>query len=228
MSDSTAHRVAASLIDAGCVSVRTDEPYRLPSGWASPVYMDCRRLISYPVLRRDLVAHGIALLASRGATTGLASVAGGEASGIALAAWIAQALDLPLQYVRKRAAAQGQVEGTVQPGGRVLLVDDLMAAGHSKLRFCRALAEAGARVADIFVVFDYGTFPTAPLLAPLDVRVHALATWHDVLAVARERGDFNAAALGELHDFLADPAGWSQAHGGLGATPPAQGTTAHA
>ena len=210
-----AHGVAAGLIDAGCVGVRTDEPYRLPSGWASPVYMDCRRLISFPALRRDLVARGIALLASRGAIDGLASVAGGEASGIALAAWLAEALDLPLQYVRKRGAGQGQVEGVVQPGGRVLLVDDLMAAGNSKLRFCQALAEAGARVADIFVVFDYGTFPTAQLLAPLGVRVHALATWHDVRAVARERGDFGAAALGELQDFLADPAGWSQAHGGL-------------
>lgn len=210
--------VAAGLIDAGCVSVRTDEPYRLPSGWASPVYMDCRRLISFPALRRDLVARGIALLHARGCTEGLAGVAGGEASGIALAAWMAEALGLPLQYVRKRAAGQSQVEGVVQAGGRVLLVDDLMAAGHSKERFCRALADAGARVADLFVVFDYATFPTARLLAPLGLRVHALATWHDVLAVARQRGDFTPAARAEWADFLADPAAWSQAHGGLGPT----------
>ena len=213
--------VAAGLIDAGCVSVRTDEPYRLPSGWASPVYMDCRRLISFPALRRDLVARGIALLASHGCTEGLAGVAGGEASGIALAAWMAEALDLPLQYVRKRAAGASQVEGVVPAGARVLLVDDLMAAGHSKLRFCRALAEAGAQVTDLFVVFDYATFPTAQLLAPLaplGVRVHALATWRDVLAVAQQRGDFTPAARAEWADFLAAPAAWSQAHGGLGPT----------
>lgn len=216
--DADAMAVAAGLIDAGCVSVRTDEPYRLPSGWASPVYMDCRRLISFPALRRDLVSRGIALLASHGCTEGLAGVAGGEASGIALAAWMAEALDLPLQYVRKRAAGASQVEGVVPAGARVLLVDDLMAAGHSKLRFCRALADAGAQVTDLFVVFDYATFPTAQLLAPLGVRVHSLATWRDVLAVAQQRGDFTPAARAEWADFLAAPAAWSQAHGGLGPT----------
>lgn len=212
-----ARAVATALLDAGCVIARTDEPFRLPSGWASPVYMDCRRLISFPALRRDLVARGLRCLRERGALQGLSSVAGGEASGIALAAWVAEALDLPLQYVRKKQAGQSRVVGVVQPGGKVLLVDDMMAAGQSKVGFCRALAEAGARVDDLFVIFDYAAFPTRQLLSALNVRVHALATWRDVLAVAQQRGDLSADALAELAEFLDNPAHWSQAHGGIGA-----------
>ncbi|VTU42677.1 orotate phosphoribosyltransferase [Variovorax sp. RA8] len=220
-----AHAVARHLIDCGCVAVRTDEPFRLPSGWASPVYMDARRLISFPRERRDVVAHGIGLLERQGCLEGLASVAAGEASGIALGAWIAQALDVPLQYVRKRPVGQSQIEGEIRPGDKVLLVDDMMAAGHSKARFGKALTAVGAKVEDVFVVFDYGTFPTAELLSPLGLTVHALATWHDVLAVACERGDFSDRALKELQDFLHEPPAWSQAHGGLGAAAPVFSTT---
>ena len=216
-----ARAVARALLDAGCVAVRTEEPFHLPSGWASPVYIDCRRIISFPALRRQLVARGLRVLKDAGVLDGLSAVVGGEASGIALAAWLADALDLPLQYVRKRRAGHGQVEGVVSAGGRALLVDDMMAGGQSKVRFCKALSSAGARVEDLLVVFDYGTFPTRELLEPIGVSVHALATWRDVLAVLHERGGFDPAALRDFESFLADPAGWSQAHGGLGAGPAA-------
>jgi len=213
--------VARELLDAGCVAVRSAEPFRLPSGWASPVYIDCRRVISFPMLRRRLVARGLRVLRERGALDGLDAVAGGEASGIALAAWFADALELPMQYVRKRRAGHGQVEGVVAGGGNVLLVDDMMAAGQSKVRFCKALASAGARVRDLFIVFDYGTFPTRDMLTPLGVSVHALATWHDVLAVLRDHGDFSPGALRDVEAFLDDPGAWSQSHGGIGASPAA-------
>ena len=212
--------VARALLNAGCVKVRTDEPFRLPSGWASPVYMDCRRLISFPTIRRELIPLSLNLLSSRGCLDGVASIAGGEASGIALAAWLSDALDLPLQYVRKKPIGQTQIEGVIKPGDKVLLVDDLMAGGHSKVKFCRALAAAGATVKDVFVIFDYGTFPTENLLAPLGVTVHALATWQDVLAGARETGAFEPLVLAEIEEFLGDPPRWSQAHGGIAITQP--------
>jgi len=212
-------RVAGLLLDAGCVEVRGEEPFRLPSGWASPVYMDCRRLGSFPAIRRDLVATGLAQLRAAGRLEGLGAVVGAETSGIALAAWMADTLDLPLLVVRKQPTAQAPVEGVLAAGTTVLLVDDMMAAGHSKRRFAQALAQAGAVVRDVFVVFDYGTFPTGALLAPLGVATHALCDWRAVLAVASERGMFDAPALAEVQRFLQNPAGWSQAHGGIAAPP---------
>lgn len=206
---------AQALLDSGCVSVRADEPFRLPSGWASPVYMDCRRLISYPAARKALLAQGQALLRQAGALEGLAGVAGGESSGIALAAWLSDALDVPMQYVRKRAAGHRIIEGVVPENGPVLLVDDMMAVGQSKVRFRHALSDAGAQVKNLFVFFAYDTFPVAAELEASDVNVYALATWQDVLAAARERGDFPDRAIAELEGFLQDPVGWSQIHGGL-------------
>lgn len=212
--------VARALFDTGCVQARhgfAAEPFRLPSGWASPVYMDCRKLISYPRIRRELVEQCLALLRERG-IGGLDAVAGAETSGIALGAWLADALDLPLQYVRKKPRGFGpatQVEGVVKAGQRVLLVDDVMAGGQSQVSFCRALAAAGTPVKDAFVVFDYGAFPTAELLKPLGVTVHALANWHDMLALGREDGLLPPAALDELEEFLRDPVRWSHRHGGI-------------
>jgi len=210
-------KVARILFDTGCVQFKADEPFRLPSGWASPIYMDCRKLISYPAIRRELLGQCLALLRERG-LTGFDSVAGAETSGIAFGALLADALDLPMQYVRKKPRGFGpatQVEGVLKPGGRVLLVDDVMAGGQSQVSFCRALAAAGAPVKDAFVIFDYGAFPTAELLAPLGVTVHALANWRDMLALARDNGALPAPALAELEEFLRDPVKWSRAHGGI-------------
>ncbi|MFM0738029.1 orotate phosphoribosyltransferase [Paraburkholderia xenovorans] len=210
--------IAQALIDAGCVQFRIDEPFRLPSGWTSPVYMDCRRLISFPRLRRDLVSEGLQLLRDRNCLEGVDAIVGAEASGIALAAWIADALSLPMQYVRKQAKGLGpsrQIEGLIERGERVLLVDDLMAAAESKREFCRALNEAGAKLKDIFVLFEYGVFPTAEVLKPWDVSVHSLCNWNDVLVAAKTGSLADDRAIDELEAFLLDPVAWSHAHGGI-------------
>ena len=155
------------LLDAGCVEVRTDAAFILPSGWASPVYMDATRLISLPTIRRELMKQGVQRLLDAGALQGLSAVAGGESSGIAFAAWFAEKLDMPLQYVRKRPVGSRQIEGVVHSGGKVLLVDDMVSAGQYKLNFIEALRNQGARVEDLFVVFDYGCFGSDAVLAQL-------------------------------------------------------------
>ncbi len=212
--------VALALLSSGCIEVQADEPFRLPSGWASPVYIECRRLISFPEVRRKLVRYALELLRKRQCLAGLAAVAGAEASGIALAAWIAEALDLPMQYVRKQRKGLGrgrQVVGLVHPGDSVLLVDDLMSGGHSIFNCCLAIAEAELSVKNAFVIFDYGTFPTGNVLATMGVAVHSLATWQDILVAARENAAFQTPALAELEKFLADPVQWSHIHGGKSA-----------
>ena len=143
MNESLSQQAAAWLLDAGCVEVRTDAPFLLPSGWASPVYMDATRLISLPTIRRELMKQGVQRLLDAGALQGLSAVAGGESSGIAFAAWFAEKLDMPLQYVRKRAVGSRQIEGTVEPGGKVLLVDD--DATFTRV-MARAMSRRGLRV----------------------------------------------------------------------------------
>jgi orotate phosphoribosyltransferase len=212
----TAGEVARMLLDAGCVFAPGGEPFRLPSGWASPVYMDCRRLTAFPQIRRDLLWRGISLLRERGCLDGIDTVVGCEASGIAIAAWIAEALDLPMQFIRKRARGNERLEGPSVKGKRVLLVDDLMAAGVTKVDFVAAIQDAGAEVRDLFVFFNYGTFGADEALQAQGVRTNTLATWADVHLAAGSSGGLDAAAHVELGHFLAAPARWSLEHGGKG------------
>ena len=209
--------VSLALLSSGCIELHTDEPFRLPSGWASPVYIECRRLISFPEIRRNLVRDALNLLRKRGCLDHVSAIAGAEASGIALAAWIANELDLPMQYVRKQRKGLGpgrQVVGVVHPGESVLLVDDLMSGGRSIVNCSLAIAETELLVKDVFVIFDYNTFPTKNVFDTMGLTVHSLATWQDILEAARESATFQTRELAELETFLADPVQWSHVHGG--------------
>ena len=129
------------------------------------------------------------------------------------------ALMLPMQYVRKKPKGFGrnaQIEGHLEPGQRVLLVEDLTTDGRSKVNFCNALRGAGAIVEHIFVVFFYGIYPESKkIISDLGVTLHHLATWWDVLEFAKSCGQFDPIKLQEIEKFLHDPAGWSKAHGGV-------------
>jgi len=212
---------ARLLLDIKAVNFRPAEPYRLTSGWVSPVYIDCRKVISFTEARRRIVAMAVGTLGEAVDWASVDMVAGGETAGIPYAAWIAEAVSLPMLYVRKKPKGFGrdaQIEGDLAEGRRVLLVEDLATDGASKLVFVNALRTAGAAVSDAFVVFFYGVFAGAEAdLAREGVRLHYLATWRDVLAEAEAGGDFPPDAIAGVRDFLADPVGWSAARGGRGA-----------
>ena len=215
---SPARAAARILLETRAVLMRPDEPFVLTSGRTSPVYVDCRRLISFPRARAALMDMAVDLLARDAGVEAFDAVAGGETAGIAYAAWIADRLALPMLYVRKQPKGFGrnaQIEGTFRDGDRVLLVEDLATDGGSKLNFVHALRAAGAEVAHCLVVFHYGIFPQGiAALTAEGVALHALATWHDVIDEAEASGYFAADGLAEVRAFLADPAAWSQAHGG--------------
>jgi orotate phosphoribosyltransferase len=146
------------------------------------------------------------------------AVAGGETAGIPFAAWMADRLGLPMLYVRKQPKGFGrgaQIEGHMVEGQRVLLVEDMTSDGRSKVNFCNALREAGGKVEHVLVFFFYDIFPEGrTILGDLGVTLHSLATWWDVLAVAKTSGKFDAAQLADVEKFMHDPAAWSKAHGG--------------
>ena len=214
----TAEITARMLLEVKAVLFFQDKPFIFTSGWASPVYIDCRKLIFYPRIRSQLVEFAVATLARDAGFEQFDVVAGGETAGIPYAAWIADRLGLPMQYVRKKAKGFGrnaQIEGDIREGARTLLVEDLTTDGRSKINFCKALREAGARVEHVFVNFYYDIFPESKkTLAELGVRLHYLATWWDVLAVVKKGGYLKAAQVSEVAKFLHEPAKWSAAHGG--------------
>jgi len=218
-----AETTAKMLLEIQAVLFNARKPFIFTSGWASPVYIDCRKIISYPRLRRTLIDFsGSTILRDIGFES-VDTIVGGETAGIPFAAWIAEALMLPMQYVRKKPKGFGrnaQIEGYLPEGVRALLVEDLTTDGRSKINFCQALRAAGARVDHVFVIFYYSIFEESRrILEELGVTLHSLATWWDVLEVAKKHKYFDSETLAEVEKFLHQPADWSAAHGGAARFP---------
>ncbi|MXU65506.1 orotate phosphoribosyltransferase [Oceanomicrobium pacificus] len=218
-SETMARLTAKMLLEIKAVHFDTESPYKLASGIISPSYIDCRKLISYPRIRSTLMDFATATVLRDAGFEAFDSVAGGETAGIPFSAWIAERMGLPMQYVRKKPKGYGrdaQIEGQLNEGDRVLLVEDLTTDGGSKIKFVEALRKAGATCDHTIVLFFYDIFPdTRANLAEHGVTLHALATWHDVLAEAKAGNHFDTKTLSEVEKFLGDPLGWSGAHGGV-------------
>ncbi|WP_163267942.1 orotate phosphoribosyltransferase [Chelativorans alearense] len=214
-----AEAVADMLLEIEAVHIRADKPFTFTSGIASPVYIDCRKLISYPRIRSAVTDFGASVVLRGAGFEQFDAVAGGETAGIPFAAWLADRLGLPMLYVRKKPKGFGrnaQIEGNLAEGARVLLVEDLTTDGGSKIKFAEVIRNAGAEVTDTFAVFYYGIFPDTPdRLKAAGMRLHYLTTWWDVLDACRRQNRFGADALDEAERFLNEPLVWSAAHGGI-------------
>jgi len=214
-----AESVAKMLLEIEAVHFRSDEPYTFTSGLASPVYIDCRKLISYPRIRSALMDFATSIILRDAGFEKFDAVAGGETAGIPFAAWISDRLALPMLYVRKKPKGFGrdaQIEGALKEGSRVLLVEDLTTDGGSKIKFAEALRTAGAEVTDTFAVFYYDIFPDAPKkLAAAGMQLHHLATWWNVLEVCKKTNRFDTRTLAEVESFLNEPLAWSAKNGGI-------------
>lgn len=213
-----AELTAKMLLEIDAVHFRVDKPFMFTSGIASPVYIDCRKLISYPRIRNTLMDFASSVVMRDIGFENIDSVVGGETAGIPFAAWIADKLNLPMHYVRKKPKGFGrdaQIEGNSVDGKRVLLVEDLTTDGGSKINFCKAIRTAGAEISDTIVVFYYDIFPESrENLEKIGVNLHYLATWRDVLNVCKTQNYFDKETLKQVESFLDDPLTWSGANGG--------------
>ena len=210
---------AKILIEVEAIKFNSEEPFKFTSGWASPVYIDCRKLISYPRVRNTLMNFATSIITTEIGFEEIDSIAGGETAGIPFAAWLADRLMLPMQYVRKKPKGFGrnaQIEGDFDINTKVLLVEDLTTDGNSKIKFCQALRKAGVQVDHTFVVFYYDIFPeTRSTLNKINLQMHSLATWWDVLKVVKNNNYFDTKTINEIDLFLNNPMKWSGMNGGI-------------
>lgn len=213
-----AELTAKMLLEINAVHFRTDKPFMFTSGLASPVYIDCRKLISYPRIRNTLMDFTAGIVMRDIGFEQIDSVTGGETAGIPFAAWLADKLNLPMHYVRKKPKGFGrdaQIEGNSIEGKQVLLVEDLTTDGGSKIKFCEAIRSAGAEITDTVVVFYYDIFPESrENLEKIGLKLHHLATWRDILAICKKQNYFDPETLTQVESFLDNPLAWSGANGG--------------
>lgn len=200
-----------ALWQHGAVQVRDDDPFRLASGNFSPIYVDCRRVISDPVFLGLFTATSGLLLED----TAFDVAAGGETAGIPYAAYLAQSVGKPMIYLRKKPKGYGttsRVEGALTAGSRVLLVEDLITDGGSKVGFLDAVRDARCTVTDALVLFDRQQ-GGADLLAAQGVRLHAVTDRATAMGVARAEGLLDDEALDSVESYFRDPQAWHGARG---------------
>jgi orotate phosphoribosyltransferase len=218
-----AELMAKMLWEIKAVHFRPEEPYKLASGMMSPVYIDCRKLISFPRIRSAIMDFAAATIVSEAGFEQFDCVAGGETAGIPFAAFLAERLSLPMIYVRKQPKGHGrnaQIEGHMPEGARVLVIEDLTTAGGSMFKFIDAIRAAGGTVDHGMALFYYGIFKEAESrFTNGNVALHNIATWREVLAVARAQSLFDNDTLASVQAFLDDPLAWSAAHGGVSQLP---------
>jgi len=214
-----AELMAKMLWEIGAVHFSAEKPYKLSSGMMSPVYIDCRKLISYPRIRSTIMDFAAATVMREAGFEKFDCVAGGETAGIPFAAFLSERLGLPMIYVRKAPKGHGrnaQIEGHMPEGARVLVIEDLMTAGGSMFKFIDAIRAAGGSVDHGMALFFYGIFPEAEArFANGKVELHHIATWRDVLAVAKAERLFDDKTLSEVEAFLDAPLAWSGRNGGV-------------
>jgi len=208
-------RASEILISIKAIGCNLEKPFKLTSGWASPVYVDCRKVITFVPERREIIK----LMAEAVSDATFDVVAGGETAGISYGAWMAEALSLPYIYIRKKPKEVGktqQIEGELKPGQKVLLVEDLATDGGSKVNFLNAIRVGGGVCEHSVVVFYYGIFPKAPqIIRDAGITLHALTTWRTMIDAAEALKYFTPDQIKGIREFLENPEGWSKAHGGV-------------
>ena len=212
MSEKPARTAARILIQTEAVLFSTDEPFTFTSGRKSPVYVDCRRLISFPNERGILMGMMADQIKEAVDVHKVDAIAGGETAGIPFAAWVSDRLGLPMIYIRKKPKGFGRnarIEGVIEEGDTILLIEDLATDGGSKMSFIEGIRDAGAECAHTFVIFHYGIFPEGiKKLNAAGVALHGLTTWWDIIECAEEEDILDASTVKKVKAFLKDPDGW--------------------
>lgn len=201
------------LWDAKAIQISEKEPFKLTSGNMSPIYIDCRRVISFPVYR-DMVtsfAHWFYVNENLDADY----IAGGESAGIPYGAWLAQRLGLPFIYVRKEPKGHGlsaQIEGALETGKTVLLYEDLITDGKSKLNFINGIKMAKCSVNTCLVIFDRLQGGKEALAAD-GVVLYSMTDLDTTFEIGVETAAMTQDGLRSVKEYLEDPKGWHAARG---------------
>ena len=197
---------AEILLDLNCINFSPKKQFKLTSGKKSPIYCDCRRLISFPKEMKTLTNFAVKKLKSLNDFKKVSNIAGGESAGIPFAALIASKLNLPMTYIRKEKKKFGknsQIEGVIKPKDNVILVEDLMTDGGSKLKFFQALENAKCNTRALFVIFNYGIIEKKFEFKKKKISLISLTNWDTVLKVAKKKKMINKKDMIVINEFLA-------------------------
>ncbi|MGK7378465.1 orotate phosphoribosyltransferase [Planococcus sp. 1R117A] len=194
--------IARQLLNIGAVELRPQDPFTWASGVKSPIYCDNRLTMSYPAVRKE-IAKGLAGLINE-FYADCEVVAGTATAGIPHAAWVSDLLDLPMVYVRSKAKEHGQgnmIEGKVEAGKKVVVVEDLISKGGSVLQAAEGLKAAGFDVLGIVAIFTYDLPQSIEAITGAGYTFHTLTNFPALVEEAMEMNAISEEDLPMLADW---------------------------
>lgn len=205
-----AHTVAEELLSVGAIKIQPNNPFTWASGWKSPIYCDNRLSLSFPETR-TIIKHYLVKEISEN-FQGVDAIAGVATAGIPQGALVADVLNLPFIYIRSKPKGHGMenmIEGKLEKGQKVVLIEDLVSTGGSSIKAAKAVSEAGAEVMGMCAIFTYG-FPIAEdNFNDAGIELRCLSNYNFLLERATELGLIEEKDLKTLKDWRQNPADWS-------------------
>ncbi|MBQ7440180.1 MAG: orotate phosphoribosyltransferase [Prevotella sp.] len=209
--DTTMKAFANKLLEVKAIKLQPNNPFTWASGWKSPFYCDNRKTLSFPALRnyvkQELVHNILEHFPEAEAVAGVATGA------IAQGALVADALHLPFIYVRSKPKDHGMenlIEGELQPGTKVVVVEDLISTGGSSLKAVEAIRKYGCEVVGMVASYTYGFQTAKDAFEQANVQLVTLTDYEHVVAQALETGYITEADVTLLHEWRKDQANWKK------------------
>lgn len=204
-------QIAEQLLEIKAVFLQPSNPFTWASGIKSPIYCDNRLTLSYPTVRKN-IANGLGqLIKEKFPETEV--VAGTATAGIPHAAWVSDVLDLPMCYVRSKAKEHGkgnQIEGKIEKGQKVVVVEDLISTGGSVITAVKGLRDAGCEVLGVVSIFTYELPKGKELLQEAEIIAHSLTDYTTLLEVAEKSGYIQAEDMLSLQNWQKNPTEWGK------------------
>lgn len=205
------HSIAERLLDINAVALKPNDPFTWTSGLRSPIYCDNRLTLSYPAVRREIAAGLQKLILENYPNAEV--IAGTATAGIPHAAWVSELMDLPMCYVRSKAKGHGkgnQIEGKVEKGQKVVVVEDLISTGGSVITAVQALREAGCEVLGVVSIFTYGLDKGKEAFSQEEIISESLTDFANLVEVAIEKGYISKDDQESLLSWSKAPSEWSK------------------
>lgn len=207
----TAEKTAELLLQINAIKLNPENPFTWASGWKSPIYCDNRLILSFPVIRnyvRDEFAKNIEK------QFGKPDVIAGVATGaIGIGILVAESLGLPFVYVRpeaKKHGRQNQVEGFLQKGQNVVVVEDLISTGNSSLMAVEALRNEGANIKGMAAIFTYGFNVAEENFKNANIDLYTLSNYDNLLDLAVQKQYISEDQQSTLQEWNTNPSTWGQ------------------
>lgn len=205
----TAQKIAKHLLDIHAVTLSPKEPYTWASGIKSPIYCDNRITMSHPAIRKDIAQAFVTLIQTKYPDV---DVIGGTATaGIPQACWVSDLLNLPMVYIRGKAKDHGkgnQIEGRLNAGQKIVIIEDLISTGGSVLDAVEACREQGAIVLGVVAIFSYLLPKATQAFKEKGVELSVLSNYDVLLQTAVDHQMIQADELATLMEWKKDPAAW--------------------